>query len=934
MKKRILKTAFRMSCDVLFGLLICCIFAPLVMAGSSSAHCIEEAIATIKGRVIDANTGEPLPGANIRLVGTSIGTATDREGKYILNRVPAGNYTLEVTFIGYESKEVEIIVADERTVQRDISLSSTVVEGKDVIVTGQRKGQIRAFNQQKTALNIKNVVSQEQIQRFADSQVAEGLKRIPGITVSQDYGEAIGVRIRALSSDLNSTTVDGNRLASNSAGGRGLNLSAMLANMVESIEVNKTLTPDMDADAIGGSINFVTKDPSYASGPILSISAGGNYNEQALTNTGYDVSATYGNQAGGFGYLFSISANSYHRAEESIHYDWAEPGNEYERIQLYNYTIDRERLGGSTHLSYTFNAQSKIYLKGMYNKYDDAQHVPKFILTDLDGEQTTMSGNNQQVQDASIERQGGNRKYERDLSSISAGGEHILSNGWNLDYNGAWSYGEDIQPENYATQFSQTMHLDINKSSIDYPAFSFTGGDPYDPALYHLLRLSSNTDTTYTNNLSAAFNIEAPFETGSLTGSIKWGSKVKTEHSDSDKHIFRVSPLDNSQITMDSYLWNDFSNSKHYEGRYDFGPVPDAGKVYHEAYLQNPSQFTYAFDSGSSLDEFEATENIVAGYIMATINYHDLKIIGGGRYEYTAMDYSGNQLIYGEDDSEETSTVSDTDNYGGFYPMLQLRYQLTSNLNLRAGVSRTLARPNYEDLVPYEEINVEDQEVERGNPALEPYHATNLDFMIEQYLTPGGLLSAGVFYKEVGNYIVDMLSVEDEGLYAGYDVEKPENASDARIFGIELHGQQQLSFLPGVLKGLGLYANYTYTNTNLKVPGQDRETPIPGQIPHSANVAIMYDQFGFSGTISLHYQDRIIDDFGATAADDEYFGKRTQIDIQASQQITPNFTLFVDLKNITNEPYKYYATDTEGNRIPFENALYSWESSFGLRFEL
>ncbi|MCB9247588.1 MAG: carboxypeptidase-like regulatory domain-containing protein [Ignavibacteriales bacterium] len=213
----------------------------------------------ISGTISDSLTNNSLIGANAVLLGTSMGAATDFDGKYKISRVPAGTYKLRVSYIGYKPKEFNINVVDDKTLNLDVFLLADIVEGETVIVSAQAAGQVAAINQQLSANTIVNVISEEKIQELPDANAAEAIGRLPGVSLSRSGGEANKIILRGLSDKYTSVTLDGVRIPSTDAQERGIDLSAISQSSLAGIELYKALTPDKDADAIAGSVNFVTK---------------------------------------------------------------------------------------------------------------------------------------------------------------------------------------------------------------------------------------------------------------------------------------------------------------------------------------------------------------------------------------------------------------------------------------------------------------------------------------------------------------------------------------------------------------------------------------------------------------------------------------------------------------------------------------------------
>ncbi len=317
----------------------------------------------------------------------------------------------------------------------------------------------------------------------------------------------------------------------------------------------------------------------------------------------------------------------------------------------------------------------------------------------------------------------------------------------------------------------------------------------------------------------------------------------------------------------------------------------------------------------------------------------NFKLLPGLRYEHTRINYTGYQVLFDDDEEFFSNTpVSGKNSYGQVLPSVHAVYRLTDNSNLRAAFTRTLARPNYSDLAPFQLILVEDNEIELGNPNLDVTTAYNFDVLAEHYFSTVGILSGGFFYKRLNDYIFDFTLREQRtfgGITDFFDVTQPLNGESASLYGFEVALQKQLGFLPAPLDGLGLYFNYTFVDSDTRLPSSDPTLPgrasiLPGQAKHVGNLALSYEKFGFSGRASLHYRDRFLSEVASSPTRDIYFDNHMQLDISASQRLNKRLRLFVELNNLTNEPLRRY----EGFRNrPVQEEFYSWWGTFGLKID-
>ena len=266
----------------------------------------------ILGIVTDASTGEHLPGANIVLQGTNYGTSSDRFGEYRIEQIPLGNYTVDVSYIGYGAFTTNIeLLSANYAINLDVSLELTALELGDVVVSGLLQGQVKALNQQLNAKEIKNVLSREEMEKFPDLNTAEVLQRIPGVNIARSQGEGTYVYIRGTEPRLTGVTVDGQKLATSDLEKRITDLGIINSSQLSSVEVTKSLTPDMDASGIGGQVNLVTRSPFDYEKPVFKIDGGGGYELQGDLPQ-YRISGSYTGFIGDEKLLgYSISGSYY-----------------------------------------------------------------------------------------------------------------------------------------------------------------------------------------------------------------------------------------------------------------------------------------------------------------------------------------------------------------------------------------------------------------------------------------------------------------------------------------------------------------------------------------------------------------------------------------------------------------------------------------------
>jgi TonB-dependent receptor len=509
------------------------------------------------------------------------------------------------------------------------------------------------------------------------------------------------------------------------------------------------------------------------------------------------------------------------------------------------------------------------------------------------------------------------------IANVAFTGRHFFSKS-EIDFRLSWSRASEKNPDSRFSAFLQKdveFEPNVSADSID-PDNVQANPQNEDFGEYLLDALSQEVNQTRDRDLVGALNARWFLGGGSgFSGWLKAGAKFRskqktrdnneTEFDIDDDVLFTGVPTTNVASILDG---------RYRPGPFQLGSFASAQSAGLEAEI-NPEL---------DAEDFEAREDILAGYGMASLQFgSNLQLVGGLRYEHTSLDYTGYEVDFDEEgDYVGTRRLDDRKSYGQLLPMVHLRYALGPRSNLRAAVTRTLARPNYYDLVPYRVIVREDEEIITGNSALEPTTSWNFDLLAEHYFESVGVVSAGLFYKKLNNYIY-LFNFEDEFEGDEFDFLQPRNGEAASIRGIELAFQRQLDFLPSPLDGLGLYANYTFTDSEAEFPGREgAKAGLPGQSRHVGNVALSYEKGGFIGRVALNFHGKYVDEVGEVAEEDRYYDNHTQLDVTASLGITKNVRLFVELLNLTNGPLRYYRGVS--NR-PDQEEYYRWWATVGVK---
>jgi TonB-dependent receptor len=914
-----------------FTLLLLSCLAPLFLLAQAGTG-------TIRGKITD-ELGLGLPGANVYFDDFSFATVSNVNGVYTLVNVPVGSKKLNISFIGYGSVVQDIEVAAGQTVTFDVALAPGVEIGAEVLVLGDRlKGQAKALNQQRTNANITNIVAADQIGRFPDANIGDAMKRIPGITMQNDQGEARDIIIRGMAPQLNAVTLNGERIPSAEGDNRRVQMDLIPADMIQTIEVNKAVLPDMDADAIGGSVNLVTR--KAPNGLRLSGTAASGYSlitDKPIWTGSLIVGDRIAN--GKLGIIVSGSYNNVDYGSDNVEAVWVETdaGVVIDELDIRKYLVQRVRRSASINLDYAINANHNIAFSGMYNWRDDWESRFRMRVSRLedafeDGE-FTQTGPGQFTANARVEYQtkGGldsdriksRRLEDQRMYNYTLSGEHLfnkLKATWNL----TWARASEERPnERYISFRKSNQMVDVDLSNPRQP-FAYLSNRMDNRAL-GLNEITENYNYTEDQDLNGRLDFSLPY---SNSGLLKFGGRFRIKDKFRDNNFFEYEPLTGSFDQLGDVPFRDESNPDYLAGsQYQIGEFATP-EFLGNLDLNNPALFEESDVPGEYVPgNYSANENIYAAYLMADHKFSQkFSAIFGLRYEYTDLEYTGNVF-----DLDEETTVTDqrTNSYGNFLPGIHLKYDFNRNTILRAAWTNTIARPNYFDLVPYAEFSPQDQELARGNPDLLATTAMNFDLMAERYFNTIGLVSLGGFYKNLDNFIYVQTQQNFSDPQFGDDLEftRPLNGGAATVAGFEVSFQRQL------WKGLGLYTNYTFTSSTTEgIEGREKdELSLPGTAEHMFNASLSYETAKLVVRVSLNYASGYIDELGGESFEDRFYDEQTFLDVNASYAITPNFRLFAEGNNLTNQPLRFY----QGIRSrTMQSEFYNARFNFGLKFDL
>lgn len=884
---------------------------------------------TIKGRILDTSN-QTLPGATIYIDSLHTGVVSDINGFYTLTNIAPGTYKVKVSYVGYSPVEMTITVPEGKTVESDVMLNDGV-KLREVVVGGAFNGQRRALSSQKNAMGIVNVVSADQVGKFPDSNIGDALKRISGINVQYDQGEARFGQVRGTSADLSSVTINGNRIPSAEGDTRNVQLDLIPADMVQTIEVNKVVTADMDADAIGGSINLVTKNtPSKR---MFNATAGSGYNavsKKAQLNLGLTYGDRFFNDK--LGLMFSGSYQNAPGGSDNaeFEYDVDDGSVVMKEAQMRQYYVTRERQSYSLALDYKFNADHKISFKGIYNRRNDWENRYRVVYKDLDESDPS-------EQSIELQTKGGaddtrNARLERQQTmDFTLDGEHNLGGRLLMDWAASFSRASEDRPnERY---FGLKMDNNTGENLIN--TFRGIGGRaPYStiaiPGLdnegWELDELTNSNQSIYENEWKFRLNFELPLMKGLYGNTLRFGGKYTNKEKDRETTMYKYDGEDvnDNPIFNDGGAWREHGSSQIRKGFMVGDNYPEGTHFVSKKYLGsiNFNSMQGEPDYEEMSGNYHAKEEITSAYLRFDQKLgQKLDLMLGLRMEHTALNYRGLNWVVDEDENESLESTGNRKNsYTNWLPSVLLKYDVNDDLKLRASFTETLSRPKYSALIPSVNYNRADEEATIGNPNLKPTTSYNFDLSAEYYFKSVGLVSVGLFYKSINNVIVDEVwkgmdaQLPITGTY-DYEISKPINAYDADLFGVEVAYQRDFGFITPALKCLGFYGNYTYTANKTKnhhfehrVLEDGEDVDMIGSPEHTANASLFFEKWGFNIRLSYNFASAFVDEMGEVAQLDRYYDKVNYLDLNASYTFGKRFktTIYADVTNLLNQPLRYY----------------------------
>jgi TonB-dependent receptor len=922
---------------------------------------------TIRGSVTDMG-GRPAPGATVHVVGTQFGAIVDSSGLYRVKGVPAGTFTVRVLRLGFAPDSGSVLVANGGVAEHDVRLQPSAAVLGSVVVTAQRLGetQASALERRAEAPNVVNVLAGDVIRALPNANAAEAAGRIPGVSTERDEGEGKFIQIRGTEPRLTNVTINGAHVPGSEAGTRVPRLDDIPSDVLAAIEVSKTLTADMDADAIGGSVNLVTKTPEGAPAGYVS----GQYGRITLLNKSqYQGGFAYGGRFGTdrrLGFLLGGSADRNNRTSNDLEPAWSVDASgravpiEWSQRD-YEYRRNRYGLGGD--LDYRFENGSAISLKGLYSRFEDyGTTYTNDVTTGATGSSFGAFGDSAGTgtrgfgTGAEVTRMSYNRTPLGQLYGGTLGGRtrwHGIDTKLSFNAAGTTSRLHDYRfsPFVYDGPNGQGLTVAYDASNTKVPTYKFAdagmataASTPSNFALSHYFAIDGNTTG---RDLGTALDFSAPWHTtdGTWSSLVKWGGKIRDERKVySSQHGFWFS---GTAFPLTQALGN-FSDPHYYSSAsnaFSMGPMPNdaAAQRYENA---NAASFVNGTDTVQNiLASFNGSERIYAAYVSNTINTGPLEVYLGLRMENTHSNYTGHAVT--QDTSGTVtgiSTVPGSQTYTDLFPSVQLKYNFDARTDGRIAVTRGIARPDYSMLAPSLQGTMGSSlsnpaNLTTGNPDLKPQHAWNYDLIVEHFFPSVGVISGGVFYKSITDFIYNQTFTYNGPVTAfnGQLGTRPQNGGSGHLLGFEGEWNQRLVFLPGAFAGLGFDANFTHVQSRALVdPTTGRDAPLQRQSPNLANVALTYDYGSVSARAGWAYQGANIISYGdgsASPKGDTYFYAHSQVDASLIYNFNSRVQVQLQGLNLNNAVFGLFS-GTPTHDYAIQREYYGSTVYFGAKYNI
>lgn len=810
-------------------------------------------------------------------------------------------------WVGFTVSALAIAIASERLSAADAAATGAT---EHVEVVGQAASIDQALKEQRNSDNIESVVHADGVAQLPDANVAEAVQRLPGISVERDQGEGRFVSVRGLGPDLNSVTINGTLVPSPQSARRAVALDVLPSELVQSLSVIKTLTPDMDANSLGGTVDVQSLSAFDHKGLFYTGTSEAGYNQNTHQTSPKFSGAisdrfSLGDGIDNFGVAAALSWNKRDFGSDNVETGGAWDFNDGARLNSFEqrvYDISRERTGGGLNFDYKPDDDTQLYLRTLYSRFKDSETRNS---TSLDFDKPQAAG---ELGKAKAKRKLKQREETQEIQSYVFGGERMLGL-WTLSGQAGYSRSSEDSPGHIAgatfkgnSSFPNSGFYDTEK-----PRPIISAGF-YDPSNFTLDKVDWEEQDTRDTEKNLRLDLARDYDVEGYASQVKFGGKVSRRNKDNDLNAWVYKDFDDAGFNDAQLNMTPFDKGNVHYQLGQFGPGISGGAIKDLIGGLNPGD--YYDEQESRANDFKMREDINAAYVMNTVDIDDWRFIAGMRYEGTEFEAKGTGVRDGAFEAQDTQR-----DYHHWLPGLHARYQLDKNTQLRAAWTNAVVRPTFGQLAPG--FVIDDDEASFGNPNLKPLESSNFDLGIEHYMGQAGTVSAFLFYKDIKNFVYNN-DLAGSGEWVDFtEAHTYANGDSAKLYGLELAYSQKFDWLPAPWNGLLLGANTTFSRSSASIEGFDqgtgrnrkRDIDLPNQSDTVGNLMLGWEDDTLSLRLSANYKSQYLYELAGISdkAHDLHVDAQTFVDFSARYSLTKNLQVSFEAQNLTDQPYFVYS---------------------------
>lgn len=816
-------------------------------------------------------------------------------------------------WVGFTFSALAMAIASERLSAAEASATGAT---EHVEVVGQAVSLDKALKQQRSSDNIESVVHADGVAQLPDANVAEAVQRLPGISIERDQGEGRFVSVRGLGPDLNTVTINGTLVPSPESARRAVALDVLPSELVQSLSVIKTLTPDMDANSLGGTVDVRSLSAFDHDGLFYTTSTEAAYNKNSH-QTSPKVSGaisdrfSLGDGIDNFGVAAALSWNKRDFRSDNVETggDWDfTDGARLNSFEQRIYDISRERTGGGLNFDYKPDDDTSLYLRTLYSRFKDSETRNSTAIEFADPQAEGEVGKTK------TKRKLKQREETQEIQSYVFGGERMMGL-WTLSGQAGYSKSSEDSPGHIAGATFK------GNSSIGDGGFYDTetprpiiGQGFYDPTNFTLDKVDWEEQNTRDTEKNIRLDLARDYDVQGYASQVKFGGKVSRRNKDNDLNAWVYKDFADLGYTDDQLNLDRFNKGNLHYNLGQFGPGISGGAIKDLIGGLNPND--YYDEQESRANDFTMREDINSAYLMNTVDIDDWRFIAGMRYEGTEFEAKGTGVRDGVFEAQDTKR-----DYHHWLPGLHARYQLAKNTQLRAAWTNAVVRPTFGQLAPG--FVIDDDVAEFGNPNLKPLESSNFDLGIEHFMGQAGTVSAFLFYKGIKNFVYNT-DLAGSGEWIDFtEAHSYANGDSAKLYGLELAYSQKFDWLPAPWNGVILGANTTFSRSRASIKGVDattgaslkRDIDLPNQSNTVGNLMLGWEDEKLSLRLSANYKSDYLYELAGIndKAHDTHVDAQTFVDFSARYSLTKNLQVSFDAQNLTDQPYFVYSGNSRYN---------------------